>query len=114
MELLFYYLSAVTGLSVTSETMNGKFILININNYTKTVCTGHALMDHFALTAKKQIKLIPKQIQHMEEIFATLPNQTWPEDFGRYIQKLQEEEPSQKWCKADNLALAIPQARQNA
>jgi hypothetical protein len=37
MELLFYYLSAVTGLSVTSETMNGKIILINTNNYTKTV-----------------------------------------------------------------------------
>jgi hypothetical protein len=71
-------------------------------------------MDHFALTAKKMIELIPKQTRHMEGVFASLPNQTWPEDFPKYMEKLQEEEPSQKWCKTHCMSLAIPQARQNA
>lgn len=71
-------------------------------------------MDNFALTAKRQMELIPKQIKHMEGVLHNFPNQTWPSDFAKYVANLQEEEPSQKWCKANSLGLAIPQARKTA
>jgi hypothetical protein len=68
MEYMFYYYSAIVGLSASTNTMSTA-----------------QLHEHFSLNATSILRTLPNQGRFLNGIFASITGNTWPEGFPEYI-----------------------------
>jgi hypothetical protein len=91
MEYMFYYYSAIVGLSASTNTMSTA-----------------QLHEHFSLNATSILRTLPNQARFLNGIFASITGNTWPEGFPEYIAAMQDESPSNAWIKSNRVRLTTP------
>ena len=91
MEYMFYYFSAVVGLSASTNTMSTA-----------------QLHEHFSLNATSILRTLPNQARFLNGIFASITGNTWPDGFVEYITAMQDEYPSNAWIKSNRVRLTTP------